>query len=150
MSNWYEDKKGYAEHLVYLDSKAKELQKMLDHEKSMIIRGAAGRKTPLGGRVRQGDMLYFVETGGDLMVTHRAIVTEVVESEKMTVDQSHAFVEKYSDKLMLASHQKKRWAGKKFLCVISVGELEAIEQFKYNRLSNMDDWIITNSIDEIK
>ena len=34
------------DHVVYLDAKEKELDKLLSGEKSMIIRGAAGRKLP--------------------------------------------------------------------------------------------------------
>ena len=40
-AEWYEGKEGKAEHLVYLNDKAKELQKLLDKEKTMIIRGVA-------------------------------------------------------------------------------------------------------------
>lgn len=42
-TEWYEGKEGIAEHLVYLDSKAKELEKLLSNEKTMIIRGANGK-----------------------------------------------------------------------------------------------------------
>ena len=51
-SEWYEGKGGKAEHLVYLNSKAKELEKLLSKEKTMITRGAAGKKSPLGGRAK--------------------------------------------------------------------------------------------------
>ena len=43
-------------HVVYLDSKANEMEKLLSGSKSMIIRGAAGRKLPYG-RVNKGDEL---------------------------------------------------------------------------------------------
>lgn len=33
MTEWYEGKSGKAEHLVYLDSKAKELEKLLNKKK---------------------------------------------------------------------------------------------------------------------
>ena len=52
------------EHVVYVDSKAKELKKILDGSKTMIIRGAAGRKLPYG-RVFKGDVLYFIENNAD-------------------------------------------------------------------------------------
>lgn len=149
-SEWYEAKEGRAEHLVYLNHKAKELEKLLNKEKSMVIRGAAGRKVPLGGRAKVDDIVYFVETGGDLMVTHRGIISQVVESEKMTPDESVAFVEKYEKELNLSKDQYKRWAGKKFLAVYEIDKLEAIEPFKYRREKNMDDWIITDNIEAIK
>jgi hypothetical protein len=149
-TTWYQKRENHADHVVYLDKKAKELQKMLDHQKTMIIRGAAGKKVPLGGRVKQDDVLYFVETGSDLIITHRAVVKKVIETQQMTEHESIAFVEKYHHELMLAPHQIIRWAGKKFLCLIEIHPLEAIEPFHYKREKNMDDWIIVDDINDIK
>lgn len=150
VSEWYEGKEGKAEHLVYLNKKAKELEKLLNGEKSMIIRGAAGRKVPLGGRAKVGDAVYFVETGGDLQVTHKAVIKNVTETEKMTPEESIAFVDAHQKELNLSKEQYQRWAGKKFLALYEIAELEAIEPFKYNREKNMDDWVITKDIRDIK
>lgn len=49
-------------HLVYCDDKSKELNKILDGSKTMIIRGAAGRKIP-HSRVFKDETLYFMEKG---------------------------------------------------------------------------------------
>lgn len=149
-AEWYEGKEGNAEHLVYLNSKAKELQKLLDNEKTMIIRGAAGKKCPLGGRAKVNDTIYFVETGGDMMITHKGIISKVIESEKMTQEESIAFVGKYEKELNLSKDQYERWAGKKFLAVYEIAQLEEITPFKYNREKNMDDWMITEDINKIK
>lgn len=150
VSEWYKAKEGRAEHLVYLNDKAKELEKLINKEKTMIIRGAAGKKVPLGGRAKVDDIVYFVETGGDMLITHRGIISKVIETEKMTKEESIAFVDKYEKELNLSKDQYKRWAGKKFLAVFEIDKLEAVEPFKYNRESNMDDWIITESIEDIK
>ncbi|MDQ0362715.1 hypothetical protein [Breznakia pachnodae] len=150
VSEWYKAKEGRAEHLVYLNDKAKELEKLINKEKTMIIRGAAGKKVPLGGRAKVDDIVYFVETGGDMLITHRGIISKVIETEKMTKEESVAFVDKYEKELNLSKDQYKRWAGKKFLAVFEIDKLEAVEPFKYNRESNMDDWIITESIEDIK
>jgi hypothetical protein len=42
------------EHLAYCEAKANELARIIKGEKSMLIRGAAGRKLPYG-RVTQGE-----------------------------------------------------------------------------------------------
>ena len=150
VSSWVEGKEGVAEHLVYLNKEGKELQKLLAGEKNAIIRGAAGRKSPLGGRAKVGDRVYFVETGGDLLVTHRGIIENVIETEKMTPEESQQFVEQHQSELNLSKKQMERWAGKKFLAIYRIAELEAIEPFTYQRGKNMDDWVITSSIEEIK
>ncbi len=150
VSSWVEGKEGVAEHLVYLNKEGKELQKLLAGEKNAIIRGAAGRKSPLGGRAKVGDRVYFVETGGDLLVTHRGMIENVIETEKMTPEESQQFVEQHQSELNLSKKQMEHWAGKKFLAIYRIAELEAIEPFTYQRGKNMDDWVITSSIEEIK
>ncbi len=149
-SEWYEGKDGKAEHLVYLNNKAKELEKLLDGTKTMVIRGAAGKKVPLGGRAKPGDDVYFVETGGDFTVAHKGVIKRVIENEKMTPEQSVAFIKKYEKELNLSKDQYDRWAGKKFLAVYEISDIEAITPFKYDRTSNMDDWVITDDINKIR
>lgn len=149
-AEWYDGKDGRAEHLVYLNNKAKELENFLNKQKTMIIRGAAGKKCPLGGRAKVNDNIYFVETGGDMIVTHKGIISKVIESEKMTPEESIDFIKKYEKELNLSKDQYDRWAGKKFLAVYEVSDLEEIKPFKYNREKNMDDWIITDDINKIK
>lgn len=149
-AEWYEEKEGKAQHLVYLNNKAKELEKLVNKEKTMIIRGAAGKKCPLGGRAKVNDDIYFVQTGGDMTVTHKGIISKVIESEKMTPEESIDFIKKYEKELNLSKDQYTRWAGKKFLAVYEISNLEEIEHFQYNRQNNMDDWIITDDINKIK
>jgi len=61
------------DYVVYAD--AKELNCILEATKTIIIRGAAGRKLP-HGRVFEGDILYFIENNADGMVKAKAIVNE--------------------------------------------------------------------------
>lgn len=56
--DWYQKREGQAEHLVYLDNEGKELEKLINGEKTMIIRGAAGKKSPLGGDARKRTISY--------------------------------------------------------------------------------------------
>ncbi|UCH03160.1 MAG: hypothetical protein JSV20_05140 [Candidatus Bathyarchaeota archaeon] len=49
------------DHVVYVDAKVKELDALLVGRKTMIIRGATGRKLPYG-RVYGNDVLYFAST----------------------------------------------------------------------------------------
>ncbi len=149
-NEWYEGKDGKAEHLVYLNSEAKELEKLINGEKTMIIRGAAGKKCPLGGRAKVNDIAYFVETGGDMTITHKGVISNVIESEKMTPSESQLFIEHYKSELNLSKKQYERWNGKKFLAVYEISNIVEIVPFKYNRESNMDDWVITDDINKIR
>ncbi|KXK05019.1 MAG: hypothetical protein UZ04_CHB001000908 [Chlorobi bacterium OLB4] len=64
------------DHVVYLDAKANELEKLLDGSKTMIIRGATGRKLPYG-RVNQDDTLYFINNNAEGVVKAKATVNNV-------------------------------------------------------------------------
>lgn len=101
------------DHVVYADAKSKELEKLLDGTKTMIIRGATGRKFPYG-KVFAKDELYFIRNNGEGLVNAKAIVVNVINSEKMDRDESIKLVEDNQDKLQLDKNQFNKWAGKRY------------------------------------
>ena len=139
------------DHVVYLDAKSDEMTKLLEGGKTMIIRGAAGRKMPYG-RVNAGDVLYFLNNDGEGLVKARAVVQSVLNSEKMEKDQSSDLVAENQDQLQLTESQFKRWAGKRYLVLISVSDLEEVAPFGVDRsdFGNMDDWLPVEEIEEVK
>ena len=139
------------DHVVYLDAKAKELAQILNGTKTMIIRGATGRKMPYG-RVNQGDMLYLIENDGSGLVRARAKVVSVFNSEKMSKAESISLVEKNQAKLQLTASQTKRWAGKRYLVLIEINEVEALDGFRIDKrdFGNMDDWLPVENIEKVK
>lgn len=149
-NEWYIRKEGTTEHLVYLDREGQELTKLINNEKTMLIRGASGKKSPLGGRAKEGDVVYFVEKGGSLRVTHRAVIENVTEKEKMSPEESALFIAEFKKELNLSAKQYARWCGKKCLGVYQVSRPEEIIPFTYCRKNNMDDWIITDDINKLR
>ena len=69
-------------HLVYLDNKEKVLEKIMSGKKTMIIRGAAGRKIP-HSRVFNDEVLYFMEKGTK-KITAKARVVNVLNIIKVS------------------------------------------------------------------
>ena len=139
------------DHVVYLDAKAKELAKILNGEKSMIIRGAAGRKLPYG-RVNENDVLYLIENDGSGLVKARAVVKSVFNSEKMVKEASVQLVEENQGQLQFTSTQIKRWAGKRYLVLIEIRDAEEITPFEIDKsdYGNMDDWLPVEQIDSVR
>jgi len=139
------------DHVVYVDAKAKELKNILDGSKTMIIRGATGRKLP-HGRVFEGDVLYFIENNADGMIKAKAIVKSVFNSDKMTEEESIALVNENQTKLKLTDAQMKRWAGKRYLVLIEIKDVSDIEPFAIDKSNygNMDDWLPVEDIDSVK
>jgi len=139
------------DHIVYLDTKAKELEQLTTGTKTMIIRGAMGRKLPYG-KVFANDVLYFIENKGNGLVKAKAIVAEVFTSDKLTREESVQLVEKNQEKLLLNENMFKRFAGTRYLTLITVKDVQHLNPFKINRsaYSNMDDWLPVEKIDTVR
>jgi hypothetical protein len=139
------------DHIVYVDTKAKELEKLLEGTKRMIIRGAAGRKMPYG-RVHLGDILYLIRNNAEGEIKARATVKNVFNSDKMTKEESAELINENQDVLQLSSQQEKRWAGKRYLVLIEVEDVSEIEPFSVDKsdYGNMDDWLPVEDINNVK
>ncbi|MDX9863498.1 MAG: hypothetical protein RBT34_01705 [Anaerolineaceae bacterium] len=139
------------DHIVYVDAKENDLEKILDSTKQMIIRGAAGRKLP-HGRVDPGDSLYFIENNGDGLVKACASVTSVVNSDKLSKEESQQMVAEHMQKLQLTQAQMKRWAGKRYLVLVSIENAKPLEPFSIDRseYGNMDDWLPVGEIERVR
>jgi hypothetical protein len=139
------------DHVVFVDAKAKEMEKLLTGAKQMILRGAAGRKMPYG-KVNPGDTLYLIRNNGEGSVQAFATVRSVVNSEKLTREDSNHLIENYQDKLQFTAQQMKRWAGKRYLVLIEVENVTAVEPFSIDRsqYGNMDDWLPVENIEKVK
>ena len=138
------------DHVVYLDAKAKELENLVKGYKSMIIRGATGRKLP-HGRVREGDILYFINNNGEGEVKARGVVASVYNSDKLTVEESFETIIRNQDKLQLPDKQFEKWAGKSYLVLIGLNDIEEIEPFRINKsnFTNTDDWLPVEKVEMV-
>lgn len=117
----------------------------------MFIKGAAGRKLPYG-RVNIGDTLYFINNDGECKVKAKGYVTDVYNSDRLSEEESVSLVEKNQDKLKLSEKQFKRWAGKRYIVLIQVANIEAIDPFGIDKSNygNMDDWLPVENIDSVR
>lgn len=139
------------DHIVYLDASAKELDLLLSGKKTMIIRGAAGRKMPYG-RVNQNDILYFINNNAEGLILAKARVKSVFNSEKLAEAESIALIETHQDKLQLSKKQQARWGGKRYLVLIEVSNVKNVEPFQIDKsdYGNMDDWLPVEQIEQVK
>lgn len=139
------------DHVVYVDAKEGELEKLINGTKTAILRGATGRKIPYG-RVDSGDRLYFIRNNSEGLVQARADVKAVMNSEAFTPKMSEKFVEQNQEKLQFTPNQIRRWAGKRYLVLIDIGPVEKVEPFPIDKsgYGNMDDWLPVGNIDMVK
>jgi hypothetical protein len=61
-------------------------------------------------------------------------------------------IEENQDRLQFTPQQKKRWAGKRYLVLIEVENVTAIEPFPIDRsqYGTMDDWLPVGNIETVK
>jgi hypothetical protein len=139
------------DHVVYLDSKANELDLLLDGKKTMIVRGATGRKMP-HGRVNAGDVLYFINNNAEGVIQAMAQVKSVIHSEKMTEEESTQLIDRHQAKLQLTPKQVERWAGKRYLVLVEVSDIKEVRPFKIDKsgYGNMDDWLLVEDIETVR
>jgi len=139
------------DHVVYLDAAAREMDRVLSGEKTMIIRGATGRKMPYG-RVNAGDALYFLNNDSEGLIRAKAAVSSVLNSDALTEEESHRLVEEYQRQLQLTEKQRNRWGGKRYLVLIGIEKVVALPPFGVDKsdYGNMDDWLMVGEIGKVK
>ncbi len=137
-------------HLVYCDNAGKAGERVLDKiiagTKTMVVRGAAGRKIP-HSRVFEGELLYFMEKG-TAKITATAKVKKVQNYVKLTEEETTRILEESRDKLNLTDKQMLRWH-KKCLCFVEFEEVQKIEPLDFDHQGNMDDWLIIEKIEDV-
>lgn len=138
-------------HLVYCENIGVAGKRVLDKIncgiKTMVVRGAAGRKIP-HSRVFEGEMLYFMEKG-TAKISTKAIVKSVQNYVKLTDDEIVKVLADNQDKLNLTDKQKIRWH-KKCLCLIEFQNVTAITPaLDFDHQGNMDDWLMIEKIDDV-
>ena len=137
-------------HLVYCNNAGKKGEKVLDKilagTKTMIVRGAAGRKIP-HSRVFEGERLYFIEKGS-AKITTTATVKEVQNFVKLSDDEITKTLADNQCKLNLSDKQKERWH-KKCLCLVEFEDVKEIPPLDFEHQGNMDDWLILEKIEDV-
>jgi hypothetical protein len=91
-------------HLVYCDDKEKILEIIKNRTKTMIARGAAGRKIP-HSRVSNGETLYFIEKGSKT-ISEMAAVAHVENYVKLSNQDITTILNDNQSKLNLSSSRK--------------------------------------------
>lgn len=138
-------------HLMYCDNTGKKgehvLDKILTGTKTMVVRGAAGRKIP-HSRVFEKEKIYFMEKGTAL-ISAFATVKSVQNHVKLADDEIREILNENQVKLNLTDKQKERWH-KKCLCLVEFESINKIDPpLAFDHQGNMDDWLIIDKIEDV-
>ena len=133
-------------HIVICDNKDSELEKLINKERTMLIRGNASRKIP-HSRIFVNDELYFVKKG-EYTSKYKAIVKDAESLSRLTNEDIDKIFDKYKERLNLSSNEEKKWK-KICLCIIVFSDIEEIKEIKVPNYNNLNDWLMFNNIDEL-
>ncbi len=144
------------DHIVYLEAKAKEMDRLAVGEKTMIIRSSDNRKLSCG-RVRKDDVLYFLYDDNDNdddndKIKARAKVYSVINAEELEEDESNDLVAENQSYLRLTPEQIKKWSGKRYNVFIEITDFEYIDNFIIDKTNfpNNNDWLRVDDINSVK
>jgi hypothetical protein len=137
-------------HLVYLDTQAGELEKILSGTKSMVVKEFYPAQSA-GQAVSPGDSLFFLRNNAECILRVKATVVGVLFLTNNTdEDLSHSLKE-LQPRLQLTEEQFNYWSAQKtvelveFKCAQKIG----IIQVALNKITNRADWVAFEELSQI-
>lgn len=139
------------DHIVLFEPDGKSMENLLAGKKTFLLRGAMGKKIPYG-KIKKGESLYFAHAGGAPQIQAQGYASRVVETDKLGREQSIALISGFEDKLLLSKTQEKKYAGKRYLVLVEVSEVEPVDAFMVNpaKVEGTEDWLVARNIDRAK
>jgi hypothetical protein len=76
----------------------------------------------------------------------------VINSEKLSEQESLELIMNHQPMLCLSPNQIKRWGGKRYLVLIEIENMQEVTPFEIDRSNygNMDDWLPAEDVRSIK
>ena len=137
-------------HLIFLDSQAGELEKILSGVKTMLVKEFDLAHTS-ANPINPGDSLYFLKNKDDCTVRVKATVVRVLFLTNNKDEQLSHILKEMQPKLQLIEDQYNYWAAKNK--VLSV-EFEAAHKISVipvapEKISDRSDWIDFDEFNQI-
>jgi hypothetical protein len=129
-------------HLVFLDKRAGELEKILSGLKTMLIQEFDPAQTT-AHPVTPGDSLYFLRDRDDCAVRVQATVVRVLYfANRLGEDLSHTLKE-MQPKLQLTEDQYTYWSARKQVLLVELGSAHKIGVIHVaaHKIADRSDWI---------
>jgi hypothetical protein len=130
-------------HLVFLDARAGELEKILSGVKTMLLKEFDPTQTT-AHPVNPGDSLYFLRDRDECALRVKATVTRVLfVTNNPDKDLSHTLKE-MQPRLQLTEDQYNTWSAKRQVLLVEFDSAHKIEVIRVasNRIPDRSDWIV--------
>lgn len=129
-------------HLILLDSRAGELEKILSGVKTMVIKESDSAHS-CTYPVNPGDNLYFLRDLEDLAVRVKATVVRVLFISKYGGENLTHVLKEMQPRLQLTEDQYNYWTAKQQILLVEFGSAHKIDPFQVASqiLQDRSDWI---------
>jgi hypothetical protein len=137
-------------HLVTLDARAGELEKILSGVKTMLVKEFDPAQTSALS-VNPGDSLYFLRDQDDSAVRVKASVVRVLNLSKVIGEDTLHVLKEMQPRLQLTEEQFNFWVGKGDLQLVEFESAHKISviQIALRKNKNAVDWISFEAISQI-
>jgi hypothetical protein len=126
-------------HLVFLDTRAGELEKILSGVKSMVVK----EFDPAAHPVKPGDSLYFLRDNDECALRVEATVVRVLSFTNSTEEDLSHTLKEQQPRLQLTEAQYNTWSVKKQAQLVELDCAHKINmiQVAAHKISSRSDWI---------
>lgn len=135
-------------HIVYLDNRTNALELILTGKKTIIAKGSMSRRIPYN-KIEVGDVIYFIKSKRNRELKASATVTDVYYSHRLSEEESYALLDKYKTKLRLNISQYKKYAGKRYITLVTIADVVKVADTTLNETTNQekDEWLLVESLE---
>ena len=115
-------------HLFFLEEAWNEIEELESGIKTMIVQGFD--EMNVSHRIiTEGDIGYFAYKSGKDEIRARGVVDYVSYSHRLSTEESYEMIIRNQERLMLPDDLFYKWAGKKYLILIGLNNIEAVGLF---------------------
>jgi hypothetical protein len=137
-------------HLVFLDTRARELERILSGVKTMLIKELDPAQTT-AHPVSPGDSLYFLRDDNECAVRVKATAVRVLHfANSLDQDLSHTLKE-LQPRLQLTEDQYNFWSEKQQVLLVEFGSAQKIGVIHVapDKIPDQSDWIAFGALNLI-
>jgi hypothetical protein len=129
-------------YLVFLDTRAGELEKILSGVKTMVIKDFDPAQ-PAEQLVRPGDNLYFLRNNDECAVRVKATVVRVLPTEERSDEDLSHILKELQPRLQLTEDQYNYWSAKQRVLLVEFGSAQKIPviHIASNKITVRKGWI---------
>ena len=129
-------------HLVFLDTRAGELEKILSGIKNMILK-EFDPEHPAAHPVKPGDSLYFLRDNNDCALRVKATVVRVLSITGLAEEDLSRTLKEQQPRLQMTEAQYNTWSVKKQIQLVEFDGAHKIDviQVAAHEILDRSDWI---------